>query len=197
MSADPSTTESVIVAALVKLDDKTFAHCRRVQVLAFALGQKMGLTSKELARLRLGSLLHDIGKKDISTDILNKKAPLTHEEWELIQMHPVFGWNSFVFTELDDVVKRIILDHHLWANGEGGYPNCFENFKPCPLTQITSVADVVDAMTNDRPYRLALSVTACFEYLEENAGTKFNREVVEVVKTLTGWDFVDLRHRLR
>lgn len=183
--------DSMLIAALAQLDDETFTHCLRVQALAVSLGEKLQLSSQELAQLRLGSLLHDLGKKDIPENILKKKTPLTAKEWKLIQMHPIFGWNSVEFTELDDVVKQIILGHHLWANGDGGYPNSSENSKPCLLTQITSIADVVDAMISERSYRPALSVTACLEYLEQNAGTKFNSEVVRVFKTLTDEDFRD------
>lgn len=174
-----SVHDDVLMAIIAELDDETFGHCRRVQSLALSLGREMGLTSKELNQLGLGALLHDIGKKFVPERILKKETPLTEEEWAIIKMHPKFGCDYAEALGLSVVEKRIIMGHHLWANGQGGYP---ENgyTRPCLLTQITTVADVVDAMTSHRPYRQALSVSACLEYLEEHAGTRFNKEVVNV-----------------
>lgn len=186
-------TDRVLVAALTKLDSETFIHCKRVKKLALFLGQRMSLTSRELGQLRLGALLHDIGKKDISANILKKKTPLTRTEWELIELHPIFGWNCVAFTEIDEAVKRIIANHHRWMNGEGGYPNCHEKFEPCILTQITTVADVVDAMISTRAYRPALSLTTCIEYLEKNAGIKFNPDVVKIFGTMAYKELANLR----
>lgn len=194
---DKHKIDSMLMAMLANLDNETLGHCRRVEVLAVSLGEKLQLSSAEVAKLRLGSLLHDIGKKDIPEDVLNKKTPLTTEEWHLIQMHPVFGWKRVLAVGLDDVVKQIILGHHVWANGCGGYPSCLRDLVPCLLTQITSVADVADAMISDRPYRPALSVTACLEYLEQNAGTKFNPEVIRAFTQLIRGDSIDLDRLLR
>lgn len=141
-------------------------------------------SSRELDLLKMGALLHDIGKQYIPREILDKEAELTPDEWEQIKMHPIFGWQCVASMDLDDAVKRIVLGHHLWANGEGGYPSSLGKPRPCILTQITTVADVADAMTGDRPYRPALSVSTCMEYLEENSGGRFNRNVVEVFKTV-------------
>lgn len=190
LSKNKHNTDSMLMTMLANLDNETLGHCRRVEVLAVSLGEKLQLSSAEVANLRLGSLLHDIGKKDIPEDVLNKKTPLTTEEWHLIQMHPVFGWKRVLAVELDDVVKGVILGHHLWANGCGGYPSCLRDLDPCLLTQITSVADVADAMISDRPYRPALSVTACLEYLEQNAGSKFNPEVVRAFAKLIRGDSI-------
>lgn len=167
---------------VAELDDETFGHCKRVQSLALTLGRRMGLTSAELNQLSLGALLHDVGKKFISPEILNKSTPLTPEEWEVIKTHPQLGFDCVASIGLDDTVKGIILGHHRWANGEGGYPQEDSFTKPCLFTQITTVADVVDAMTSHRPYREALNISSCLAYLEENAGTIFNRDIVTIFK---------------
>ncbi len=197
LSKDKHNIDSMLMAMLANLDNETLGHCCRVQVLAVSLGEELQLSSTEIANLRLGSLLHDIGKKDIPEAVLSKETPLTAEEWQLIQGHPVFGWSSVLTVGLDEVVEQIILGHHLWANGCGGYPSWLNDFGPCLLTHITSVADVADAITSDRPYRPALSVTACLEYLEQNAGTKFNPEVVRAFTRLIRGDSIDLGRTLK
>lgn len=174
--------DEALVEAIAELDQSTFEHCKRVQTLALTLGERMGLTPSELSHLGLGALLHDIGKRSIPVEILGKREPLTPEEWEIIQMHPQFGYELATSIGLSNEVKQIILCHHLWANGQGDYPQGLGGLKPCILTQITTVADVVDAMTSHRPYRPALSMSSCIEYLEENIGRQFNGEVVAVFK---------------
>lgn len=188
-----SSPDKLLITALANLDNQTFAHSKRVQVLALVLGKRIGLTSRELDLLKMGALLHDIGKQYIPKEILDKEAALTPDEWEQIQLHPIFGWQCVASMGLDETVERIILDHHLWANGEGGYPRGFGRPRPCILTKITTVADVADAMTQDRPYRPALGVTTCMEYLEENSGARFDRDVVGVFKTVAHKYFASFR----
>lgn len=175
--------DEILVRVVAELDVETFSHCRRVQSLAVALGKEMGLTTLELKHLGLGAFLHDIGKRFIPQRILSKQNPLTSAEWEIIKLHPHLGYECAELIGLSNVVQRIIREHHLWANGLGGYPLDENRTEPCLLAQITTVADVVDAMTNSRPYRPALSVSACLEYLEEHAGSKFNKDVVDIFKT--------------
>jgi HD-GYP domain-containing protein (c-di-GMP phosphodiesterase class II) len=135
-----------------------------------------------LNQLSLGALLHDVGKQFVPPEILKKETLLTKREWEEMEMHPIYGYECVESLVLDDAVKEIILGHHLWANGKGGYPQTLAS--PCLLSQITAVADVVDAMTSDRPYRPALSISTCLDYLEEYIDTKFNRDVVQMFKTI-------------
>ncbi len=177
--------DDTLVLALLNLTDETFAHCRRVHELAMTLGIQMGLTARELAQLRLGAFLHDIGKQYVPPEVLHKQTPLTPEEWEQVEMHSARGWQLVSSLDLDDVVGRIILEHHVWSNGQGGYPQNSLGGFPCILTQIATVADVVDAMTSDRPYRSALSFTTCIAHLDECQGTRFNRDVVRVFKEIS------------
>ena len=174
-------TTWVQASALVGLDPATLRHCHRVQKLSLIIGEALGLSLTELNTLSLGSLLHDVGKKYIPARILMKEAPLSGEDWMAIQQHPVNGWEYVKENIRDEGTWEIILHHHLWFDGQGGYPESNNGVKPSPLTWITSVADVVDAMTQDRPYRRALTLDACLEFLTEKTGTQFCPEVVEVV----------------
>lgn len=163
---------------LLKLDKITLQHSIRTSKLAVILGKKLGLSSKELELLGQGALFHDVGKARIPLEILNKEGQLTPEEWGILQTHPQKGCECLKNSDVDEVVRRIVLEHHLWVNGEGGYPLIGDGKMPCPLTQIVMVADVVDAMTSDRPYRRAHSVEKTKEYLEVKVGSQFNGEVV-------------------
>lgn len=169
--------------ALLRLDFSTFFHCVRVEKLAGKIGKRLKLSSGELSQLKWGALLHDIGKQNIPPEILNKTTPLTAADWALIQEHPVHGYQFARMIGMDETVCRIILHHHIWADGTGGYPSG-ENMRPCLLTQITTVADVVDAMTSDRPYRPPLSTADCIEHLEAHLNTRYNPDAVEVVKEI-------------
>lgn len=177
--------DDTLALALLNLTDETFAHCRRVHELATTLGIQMGLTVRELEQLRLGAFLHDIGKQFVPLEVLHKQTPLTPVEWEQIEMHPVRGWQLASSLDLDDAVSRIILEHHVWSNGQGGYPQSSLGIFPCILTQITAVSDVVDAMTSDRLYRSPLSLATCIAHLEEFQGTRFNGDVVRVFKEIS------------
>lgn len=174
--------DGVLMHLIAELDEETFIHCQRVRSLALSLGEQAGLSPAELQCLRLGAFLHDIGKKFLPKGILEKREPLTSKEWEIIKLHPVLGYDCARLIGCGEEVSRIILEHHLWADGQGGYPQDLVGSQPCFLAQITTVADVFDAMTSRRPYRAALSASTCLAYLEAYAGTKFNPDVVHLLK---------------
>lgn len=176
-------SDEVLLRVMEDLDSETVAHSGRVQALAVVLGETMGLTPTELHQLRLGAHIHDIGKKFIPHRILVKKEPLTPDEWQVIEMHPKWGYEIAETLGLSDSVKGIVGGHHLWANGQGGYPQEYVGTKPGLLTQIVTVADVVDAMTTNRAYRQALSMSACLDFLEEHSGTRFSSDITAIFKT--------------
>lgn len=180
--------DDLVMQIVAELDAQTFVHCQRVQALALVLGEKMGLPSSELRYLGLGAFLHDVGKKFLPTGLLNKQAPLTREEWEAIKMHPQLGYECAQRLGMEETVSRIILEHHLWADGQGGYPQELQGRKPSLLAQIVTVADVVDAMTSHRSYRRALSMSVCLAYLEKHAGTQFNQDIVDILKSAVRLD---------
>lgn len=174
---------SAATSALAGLDRCTLGHSHRVQRLGLLIGKSLGLGSRELTTLSLGALLHDVGKQHIPQTILTKPDALLPEEWTIIQQHPVYGYSYAKNSELATEIKEIILHHHLWYNGQGGYPTSDQQSRPSLLAQITTVADVVDAMTQDRPYRKALSINSTIAYLEEKRGTQFNPDLVNYLIT--------------
>lgn len=176
-----------VMKFLLRLDYRTFVHCLRTRELSDVIGTALGLSSRELSQLKMGSLLHDIGKYQIPLGILNKDTALFTGEVELLRTHPIHGWQYIAnLPSMDDTVKGIVLNHHRWANGKGGYPTHPEEERPCFPTQIVTVADVIDSMTSKQAYRSPISIGDCIDLLDRNSDTQFNRHIVATVQMISG-----------
>lgn len=174
------TTVRAIIRALEKKERGTANHTLRVNKIAMAIGEKMGLSNKDKASLNWGTLLHDIGKLGISDQILIKKDPLNPDEIQIIKAHPQIGYDI-----LDDIdylaeVADIALSHHERYDGKG-YPRGLKGEEIPFLARICSVADAFEAMTSDRPYRKAMSLDEAVQELKRNQGTQFDPAVVEAL----------------
>jgi HD-GYP domain-containing protein (c-di-GMP phosphodiesterase class II)/GAF domain-containing protein len=171
-------TLGALMRALDVRDSETEGHSERVTELSVKLGQIMGLSKSELGALKLGALLHDIGKIGISDTILLKTGPLNNDEWEAMRQHPQIGASIIQGIPALHGALRVIAFHHERWNGSG-YPNKLAGKDIPLLARIFAVVDVFDAVTRDRPYR---EETFTFEkalaYLEENAGILFDPDVV-------------------
>ncbi len=165
--------------ALELRDKDTEGHTQRVANLTIELARQMGIDDEELIHVRRGALLHDIGKIAIPDEILRKPGPLSQQEWEVMQRHPIYAYQllspiSFLRPALDIPYCH----HEKWA--EEGYPRGL-NGEDIPLSaRIFSVADVWDALTTDRPYRQAWPETKAKKYIAKEAGKQFDPQVVEV-----------------
>jgi len=168
-----------IKTALFEKSNETEAHAERLVNLSKAIGRALGLSQAELDKLELLATLHDIGKVGIRDYVLTKPAMLNESEWAEMKRHPEIGYR-IAMTSPDLVpVAEGILCHHEWWNG-GGYPKgiCGENIPL--LSRIIAVVDAFDAMTNDRPYRKAMGLTAALETIRKNAGTQFDPTIAEI-----------------
>jgi response regulator RpfG family c-di-GMP phosphodiesterase len=154
-----------------------------IAALATGLGLEMGLPNEEIERIRIASLLHDLGKIAIPEEILDKPTTLSDAEWQAIGEHPRIGQ---VILEAASNLREaipVVLHHHERFNG-GGYPHGLRG-NEIPLgARIVAVADAYHAMVHDRPYSPALSHEAALAELEANAGTQFDPDVVEVFQTV-------------
>ncbi|MBC7107138.1 MAG: diguanylate cyclase, partial [Firmicutes bacterium] len=158
-------------------DRYTYGHSERVAGYARITAAEMGLPPDEVRALRIGAVLHDIGKVCVPAEILNKEGPLSREEWEEIKKHPAYGLDVLAPFSLARPVLDVVLCHHERWDG-CGYPLGFKGERiPLPA-RIVSVADAFDAMTVDRPYRRALSLSEAMAELQRGAGTQFDPEVV-------------------
>ncbi|MEK6710996.1 MAG: HD domain-containing phosphohydrolase [Nitrospinota bacterium] len=154
-------------------DYYTYTHSVHVYIYAMLLTRAVigGDNTKFLDELGLGYLLHDIGKKDISPDILNKKGKLDENEWATIKSHPLIGYDLLTQAtgKLTDEVTQIVLQHHEKCDGSG-YPKGLKDTEIGRYGKLCAIADVYDALTTRRSYKEALSKMAAFTIMQDSKG---------------------------
>ena len=164
--------------ALDLRDKETEGHTQRVADMSVNLGRTLGLNEAELVQVRLGALLHDIGKMGVPDDILLKPGPLTDEEWIKMKLHP-----DLAFKMLSPIRHlRLALDipycHHEKWDGSG-YPRELRGTQIPLVARIFAVVDVWDALISDRPYRPAWTKEKALDHILRSSGTHFDPHVVE------------------
>ena len=169
---------AALAAALEAKDHYTADHARSIADLAVLVGVKMGMTLTQVRDLRLGAILHDIGKIAVPDAILNKPGALTPEEFEIVKTHADVGEQILAPVPFLEDVRRIVRhDHERW-DGEG-YPDGLRG-EDIPLgSRIVFVVDAFHAMTSDRPYRRAMDEDEAVGRLREGAGSQFDPAVVD------------------
>jgi putative nucleotidyltransferase with HDIG domain len=159
---------------------ETLQHSKRVATYAVQTARRLGLQSDapELQELRLGAMLHDIGKVVIPENVVQKPGPLNPEEWQIMKMHPAIGRELVKSIPGMQGVGAIIYSHHEAFDGSG-YPLGLAG-GDIPLgARIFAVVDAFDAITSDRPYRAARSMAAAREEIQRGSGTQFDPMIVE------------------
>ena len=178
-----SEKSAVLNALLRTLGEKSYeteVHTHRMQEIAMKIGEKINLSNSELNRLKLLITLHDIGKINISEDILTRGGSLTESEWEVIKKHPEIGYRIARATEEFSHVAEEILSHHERWDGRG-YPYGLEQEQIPLLARITAIADAYEVMSHGRPYKEAMPPEDIMREFEDNSGTQFDPELVEVL----------------
>jgi len=170
-----------LVKALDTRDTETESHSMRVVAYARTIAEAMGLTAAELEAISRGALLHDVGKIGIPDAVLRKPGPLTPAEWAEMRRHPALGFRMLAGIGFLKEANQLVLQHHERYDGKG-YPLGLSGNQIDLGARIFAVADTLDAMTSDRPYRRALSWETAYEELERCAGTQFDPEVVEAAQ---------------
>jgi putative two-component system response regulator len=166
-SLDEAETILLALAQTVEhRDPYTGKHCQRLAVASVMLGEALGLPSQDLTSLYRGGFLHDIGKIAIPDAILFKRGMLTTEEWDVMRGHPVRGEGICRAMRSLAPVLPIIRSHHERWDGSG-YPDGLAGEEIPLLARILQVADIYDALTTERPYKLALSPETAFTVMEE------------------------------
>jgi HD-GYP domain-containing protein (c-di-GMP phosphodiesterase class II) len=147
--------------------------------MAVKLARAFGLSEAELAQVRWGALLHDIGKMGVPDNILHKPGPLTCDELAIMRKHPIFAHEMLAPIDYLRFALDIPYCHHEKWDGSG-YPNGLKGTKIPLVARIFSVVDVWDALNSDRPYRSAWPVEKIYDYIQSLAGKHFDPHVVEV-----------------
>jgi putative nucleotidyltransferase with HDIG domain len=133
-------------------DTYTFGHCERVARHAVAVARALGMDEDAQTAIRLGAYLHDVGKVRLPHELLRKPGPLTRDEFEMVQMHPIWGIELLANVDFPWDLKPIIRWHHERYDGTG-YPDRLRGDEIPLSAQIVGIADVYDALTTSRPYR--------------------------------------------
>jgi putative nucleotidyltransferase with HDIG domain len=170
-------TLRALAAALEARDVETKGHSERVVGYCLLLGKQMGLADRDLITLEHGALLHDIGKIGVPDAILLKRGALTEEEWSYMRRHVDYGAQILRGIDFLEGATRIVAQHHERYDGSG-YPNRLTGDVICLGARIFAVADAVDAITSDRPYREGRPFEAAAEEMIKCSGTHFDPDVV-------------------
>ena len=172
-----------LAAAIDAKDPYTQGHSQNVSDYSVLIGQELGLDETFVNDLRIGSLFHDIGKIGIPDGILLKNGKLNENELEFIKLHPKMGANILSPVKLLEPMTPAILEHHERLDGSG-YPAKLKDKQISWMGRIVAVADVYDAMTSNRPYRMGLCNREVMSYLHEKAGILFDAECVQALEQI-------------
>jgi PAS domain S-box-containing protein len=167
------------VRALDLRDRETEGHTQRVTELTLKVARTIGYSEDELAHIRRGALLHDMGKMAIPDEILQKPGPLTEEEWKVMRRHPQYANDMLSAISYLHPALDIPLYHHERWNGSG-YPHGLKGNDIPKIARLFAVIDVWDALSSDRPYRKKLPRSEVVSYLRENSNHLFDPDLVEV-----------------
>ena len=177
------TRQDFLLSDLVTVmlhDYSTYTHMTHVATYSILLAQKLGnISSADMTEIAKGGLLHDVGKRFISVKILEKPGKLDESEIQIIRDHPRCGFAELCFrTELSWGALMMIYQHHERCNG-GGYPVGFVGDEIHPWAKICAIADVYDAMISKRSYHSAAARKDVLDYFQKQAGTTFDKEMVQ------------------
>jgi putative two-component system response regulator len=167
-----------IAAAIDAKSQYTGRHSAHMAELCLEIGQELHLSEERMATLELAAHVHDVGKLVTPEEVLDKPGKLTPEEWHKVLEHPCIGAEFLSQVEELAEVASIIRHHHERYDGTG-YPDGLRGDGIPFLSRILAVADALEAMTSDRPYRPAISWSEALEEIQRHSGTQFDPVVVE------------------
>lgn len=189
-------TVNALISAVEIRDPYTAGHQLRVATLSREIGLAMGLSKEQLDSIRIAAILHDIGKIYVPSEILTKPARLTETEYSMIKNHPLAGYDILKTIDFELPVAKIVYQHHEKINGSG-YPQGLVGNEIMLEAKIVNVADVVDAMISQRPYRTSQGIDEALDELRRNAGLLYDEEIVNVCIDLfnRGFQFEEIKVR--
>jgi len=187
-------TVTSLVEALTAKDTYLFGHSHSVATYARTIGEEMGFSRNRLDRLAQGCELHDLGKIAIPDTILMKPGPLNKEEFEIVKQHPIWGARILEpLTFMKDINEMVHQEHERWDGS--GYPQGLKGEQIRLEARVIAVADALDAMISDRPYRQSVGLEKASAELKRCAGTQFDSRVVEAcLRAIRSGKIVPLSH---
>ena len=173
-----TSTIRVMGTVVEARDPYTAGHQQKTTLLAEAIAREMGLPPERIEGLRMAGQIHDVGKISIPSEILSKPKGLTTNEFKLVRTHPKKGYEILKNVEFPWPLAEIVYQHHERMDGSG-YPRGLKGEDILMEARILAVADTVEAMASDRPYRPALGIEAALAEVEKNKGAFYDANVVE------------------
>lgn len=169
---------NALAAAVEARDAYTAGHQRRVADLACAIAREMGIAEDRIRGIRMAGLVHDLGKLYVPGHILTKPTTLSHSELAIVRSHAEAGYDILKTVDFPWPVAEIVLQHHERSDGSG-YPRGLSPQQILLEARILAVADFVEAMASDRPYRPGYELDELLEELARNRGTLYDPEVAD------------------
>jgi len=176
-------------------DAYTGKHAERVAAYGMELARCCGLAVEDSPQIEFGFLLHDVGKVAVPDAILFKSGSLTEEEYSLVRRHPVIGTEILRDVDFLGEGKLVVRHHHERWDGHG-YPDGLAGESIPLAARVFAVADALDALTTDRPYRPASTYAVARREIYDGAGTQFDPGVVDAYRQMPDSTFEALRGRL-
>lgn len=170
---DIVTSIKTLISVINAKDRYTYGHVERVVIYSRLLADKLQISEEDKKTLIYGAYMHDIGKINVLEEILNKRMPLTNEEWEALKLHPVNGVEIIKSVESLKDIAPLILHHHERYDGKG-YPEKLKGEGIPYLARVLTVVDSFDAMTSNRPYSKRKTYDEAIEELRKCSGTQFD-----------------------
>jgi len=187
-------TVTSLVEALAAKDTYLFGHSHSVAIYAQAIGEELGFSKERVTRLAHGCELHDLGKIAVPDTILMKPGPLNKEEFEIVKQHPIWGARILEpLTFMKDIAEMVRQEHERWDGT--GYPQGLKGEKIRLEARIIAVADALDAMISDRPYRQNIGLEKAAVELRRCSGTQFDSVVVQAcLRAIESGKIIPLSH---
>ena len=177
------STLQAVAKVVESHDPYTAGHERRVGIIAADIAREMGWSEEKCQTMQLIGLVHDIGKISVPGEILTKPGKLSAIEFELVKTHAENGYQILHDVELPLPIAQIIREHHERMDGSG-YPQGLKGENTLPESRILAVADVVEAMASDRPYRPSKGIEEAIHEIESHRGGLFDPDVVDAMLRL-------------
>ena len=171
---------------LISHDYSTYSHSVNVSIYALALAKELNYSESSMIKIGAGALLHDLGKSKTSPAIINKPSKLTLEEYKEMKKHPEAGYNILKdLGETDPLILEIVQSHHEKLDGSGYFRGLSERFIKQEV-QLVTVADIFDALTTNRAYKVAASHFTSFKTMKVVMSQQINVDLIDKLITLMG-----------